>query len=249
MFLLVTTAYILCLALWRPRPISLKTQLPGYWENIKSIKATLILGLILICVFWLTSGLEFKESKSGALSILGTSEKGVTQLNAYFQIVTHIFVHINLKHLISNLVGLFYLSHYERRVGSGRYLMVFILSGIFSSLMAMPFHHDAVAAGASAGIFGLGAAYFTDHKNLSRREWINLVLISAFFGIIFALPDKHMQDIKIDHWGHFFGAVSGIILCRLFLIPETKKEIRRRKRWRIATIIIIPIFLIFSLGV
>ncbi len=100
MFVLLMTVYILCLTLWRPRPISLKTKLPGYWENIKSVKATLILGVILILIFLVTSGSEFKESKTGILGILGTSEKGFTQLNAYFQIVTHLFVHINLKHLI-----------------------------------------------------------------------------------------------------------------------------------------------------
>ncbi|MDA0782514.1 MAG: rhomboid family intramembrane serine protease [Proteobacteria bacterium] len=247
MFYLITAAYILFLVLWRPQPISLKAKPQGYWENIKSVKATLILGVILSITFLLTSGFGF-EKTSNNFAILGTSKEAFLKLNAYFQIVTSNFIHINLLHLVSNLAAILYLSNYERRVGSGRYIVVFILSGIFGFLAGMPFT-DSSAAGASAGIFGLAAAHFTDHRNLSKKEWLYSILAFAFISIILSLPDKSSESegYRIHHWGHFFGAVGGIIFCRLFPIPETDGEIRKRKKFRIAVAIAIPTFVVLSL--
>jgi TPR repeat protein/membrane associated rhomboid family serine protease/Flp pilus assembly protein TadD len=247
MFLIVTILYIVSLVLWRPRQISLKEKRPGYWDNVQSVKATLILGISLSFIFWLTSGLEFKETRHGAFGILGISKAGLTEFSAYFQVITRNFIHINLGHLISNLVGLICLSHYERRVGSRRYMMIFFLSGVFSSLLEIPFYGQMVSAGASAGIFGLGAAYFTDYKNLSKRDWLHSILIGTCIGLLFSFPNKPIQDsIQIDYWGHFFGAVSGVILCRLFPIPVTDSETKKRVRLRIATITAISLLMVLS---
>ena len=81
--------------------------------------------------------------------------------------------------------------------------------------------------GISGGVFGLAAAYFTDHEDLSIKEWIYAILFFAFLMIIFGLQSKYQSHqsielgFQVDHYGHILGAMGAIIYCRLK--PNLKK--------------------------
>ncbi|WP_234912054.1 rhomboid family intramembrane serine protease, partial [Vibrio anguillarum] len=48
------------------------------------------------------------------------------------QLVSHLFVHGNLLHLATNVIGLGIASTYERRVGAKRYLSVLVVGALSS---------------------------------------------------------------------------------------------------------------------
>ena len=75
-------------------------------------------------------------------------------------IVTSLFIHGSLWHIIANMLTLYFFGTYlSRLVGEGKFLIVYFCGGILGSvlfiLLASPF---SIAVGASGAIFALGGA-------------------------------------------------------------------------------------------
>lgn len=75
-------------------------------------------------------------------------------------IVTSLFIHGGLWHIIANMLTLYFFGTYlSRLVGEGKFLIVYFCGGILGSvlfiLLASPF---SIAVGASGAIFALGGA-------------------------------------------------------------------------------------------
>ena len=90
---------------------------------------------------------------AGASALPGGGVAEITQF------VTHIFLHGNLAHLIVNTAWfLAFATPVARRIGTLRFLVLFLLCGIGGALLFLPFN-AAPMVGASGGISGLmGAA-------------------------------------------------------------------------------------------
>jgi len=141
------------------------------------------------------------------------------------QLITHLFLHTSLFHLLMNLSGIGLASVYERKVGGKRFLAVLSVSLIFS-IPSVFFYLDNVAiAGISGGVFGLAAAYFTDEKDLTLKEWLSAIAIFVFFVILLTIASIIEEKSKgynnggfgqVDHIGHALGAIAAIFYCRMF---------------------------------
>lgn len=71
-------------------------------------------------------------------------------------IVTSIFLHGSLEHLLANaLIWLFFGFAVEEELGNKRYLLIFFLGAFAGEAFALFFHPGVIAVGASAGIFAL----------------------------------------------------------------------------------------------
>ncbi len=80
-----------------------------------------------------------------------------------WQFVTAIFLHGGFDHYLVNMIVLFFFGgELERRVGSGKYLEIFLVSGIAGNLGYLAFcyatHSFYPALGASGAIYGVMAA-------------------------------------------------------------------------------------------
>jgi len=95
---------------------------------------------------------------------LGQVNLLVTQ-GYYWQLLTSMFIHVHLPHLIFNLIFLLvYGSRAEETLGEAAYLFTYISAGLvgnISTLIFMGFDTVAVSAGASGAIFGIIGAYMT----------------------------------------------------------------------------------------
>jgi rhomboid protease GluP len=131
----------------------------------------------------------------------------------YWRLLTSMFLHISYMHLFFNCYALFVIgTELERILGWGRFLVIYLLSGLFGSLASYAFSPN-LSAGASGAIFGLIgalAAFFTLHRQQlgawGQRRLINiaiLVVINLFLG--FTQPG-------IDNMAHLGGLVSGFAL-------------------------------------
>jgi membrane associated rhomboid family serine protease len=124
----------------------------------------------------------------------------------WWRVLTAAFLHYGPIHLGLNMFALwFFGSAVETAIGRGRYLLLYVVSGIAGSAGALVFTPNSVTVGASGAIFGiLGAALVLEHQR-------NYVLGGGAIGIIvlnlvftFAIPG-------ISIGGHLGGLVGGAL--------------------------------------
>ncbi len=131
----------------------------------------------------------------------------------YWRFLTPTFLHIGFWHLAINTWSLYVLgSDVERLLGAGRFLALYLVSGV-SAVVASFLANDAVSAGASGAIFGLLGAtliYFAKNRKFlgtrGSQRLRNLVVVT---GINLAWG---LFSPGIDNMGHVGGLVSGLAL-------------------------------------
>lgn len=211
--------YIGLLLFIKPAPNSFRDKPITIKENFLAIKGSLFLGILLLTIHLLVSdftllGASEKTYQIFALNNLDNNHLWIPQ---YF---THPFIHLNLLHLVGNITMLGLLSAYERRVGLKRYLAVLLVAALISGLSVFFYTENIYSSGISGALFGIGAAFFTDEKNLTIKDWAYAIL--AFFALaaIVSLRDfSEMQKLKninfnIDYLAHVLGALGAIVYTR-----------------------------------
>src|SRR5699024_11759336 len=106
----------------------------------------------------------------------------------WWRIISSMFLHIGMLHLMMNMLALYYLgTAVERIYGSWRFFIIYMLAGIGGSLASFAFTIN-VSAGASGAIFGLfGALLFFGliHKKLFFQTMGKSLLFLIGFNIVF----------------------------------------------------------------
>ncbi len=253
-FLIVTALlYVLGLLLYRPEPLSLKSPLLSFNKNLQQVKGTLFLSCFLIGVFLITANLESLDIQERFLTLFGLHTTLEPSAKGFGQLLTHNFIHLNAIHLLLNVVALVILSSYERRVGTVRFFVVFAMASLGSSISLIFNGNDLYIAGASGGIYGLGAAFFTDHKNTSLSDWFKLIGLFVFVVFILSLEDMvkgHSQALPfaVDTWGHALGALTAILFCKLVPLKDPGVAFVNNNRLRIALSTLVLLVLVFGVS-
>lgn len=132
-------------------------------------------------------------------------------------LATSVFIHGNLMHLLSNiLVMLFFGMAVEGELGKLRLMAVFFTGAVAGDLFSLLFYpFDAVAVGASAGIFALiGTGMLVKPMDLSFYPFI-VPMPLAFVGISYALYNVYgfLFDTasNISYVAHFGGLFVGLV--------------------------------------
>jgi rhomboid protease GluP len=193
-------------------------NLPFY----KPVVTWILLGVIAV-VFGLET-LIGGSTDTKVLIRMGAKFNPLITAGEYWRLFTAMFLHIGVMHLIFNGYALLVIgTELERLLGWGRFLAIYLLSGLFGSLASYAFGIS-LSAGASGAIFGLIgalAAFFTLYRQQLGR-WgqrrlaniIFLIAINLFLG--FTQPG-------IDNLGHMGGLVSGFALGWA-LVPRYKAD-------------------------
>jgi len=138
----------------------------------------------------------------------------------YYRLLTSMFIHYGLLHLALNMWALWVLGReLEARLGPGRFLTLYLLSGLAGSVACYAFTPAAQAAGASGAIYGLFAALFVVFRRLNRdtSSIITVLVINLIFS--FTVPG-------ISIAAHLGGLVAGAFVGVAIAYPP--KEIRTR---------------------
>ncbi len=173
---------------------------------------TWVLLAIIVVVFFGEMALGGSTSTQ-VLIRMGAKVNSLIAAGQYWRLFTSMFLHIGLAHIFFNGYALLVIgTELERLFGYGRFLAVYVLSGLFGSLASYAFTPN-LAAGASGAIFGLIgalAAFFLLHRerlgSWGRARLANivfLIVINLFFG--FTQPG-------IDNLAHLGGLLSGFAL-------------------------------------
>lgn len=163
----------------------------------------------------------------------------ILEFNQYYRLITSSFLHIGILHLLFNMYALYIIgAQIENFYGKAKYLIIYLGSAIFGSLLSICFH-DGISAGASGAIFGLLGAmlYFGYHYrlylgNVLQSQIIPIIILNLFLGFI---------TPGIDNACHVGGLISGIFLAMACGINKD------RKMEKINGVILSIIFLVFIL--
>lgn len=177
-------------------------------------------GLIVInvLVFFLLSLRGDTESGYFMLQYGAMYEPLVTDGHEYYRLITSLFLHFGIQHLLNNMVMLGALGYQlENEIGRIKFLLIYFISGIGGNLCSLYWNvshgEQIISAGASGAIFGLmGALLYIVAVNrgrlgrLSGRGMLIMVALSLYFGL---------TSSGVDNSAHIGGLICGILITVL----------------------------------
>lgn len=146
---------------------------------------------------------------------------------------TYMFLHQGFGHIFFNMLVLFFFGpQVEDRLGGGRYLTLYFVSGLFGAATSMLFNPLAGIVGASAAVYGveLAFAYFWPRAQLliwgivpveARTLIIIMTIISVMGGVGWG-----MQNVA--HFAHLGGFLGGWLVLKGFGVRRFEDKLRPR---------------------
>ena len=158
----------------------------------------------------------------------------------WWRLITPIFLHIGILHLLMNSIALYYVGPLiERIFGNSRFLFIYLFagfSGVFASYLLSP----SLSAGASGAIFGCFGAllYFAwQFPKLFFRVMGWNVIIIIIINLIFGFTIQ-----GIDNAGHIGGLVGGFLATAIVHFPK-------KKSWKIQLSALVMTLLLIGIGI
>lgn len=129
-------------------------------------------------------------------------------------LVTYMFLHGGLSHLLFNMLGLFFFgSRVEMRLGQRRFITLYLVSGIFGAIASLIFTPRAGVIGASAGVFGVMMAFAMFWPRERIYIWgvvpveaRILVLVTTAFALFAGWTGRSGGVAHYAHLGGYVGA-------------------------------------------
>lgn len=193
------------------KPISLNSldillPKPGLYVTPVLIDVNLLVFAIMVCC-----GVGFISFSADDLLAWGANYGPVTTGGQWWRLLTSTFLHGGIMHLVMNMFTLLFVGVIlEPMIGTYRYLLLYMLSGVAASLTSM-YWHSMVSVGASGAIFGLYGAFLAlittplmpkDSKKAFAKIILPFIGINLFYGMFG----------NIDNAAHVGGLLSGILI-------------------------------------
>ncbi|WP_066369976.1 rhomboid family intramembrane serine protease [Neobacillus fumarioli] len=138
----------------------------------------------------------------------------------FWRLITPTFMHSSFSHMLFNSFSLVIFGPaLERMIGSGRFLFVYLLSGIIANTATFLFesltYTHVGSSGAIFGLFGYYVSIIMFRKNLLSRQnsQIIITLLIISFIMTFLQPN-------INITAHLFGLLGGFLLGTIAYFNE-----------------------------
>ena len=122
----------------------------------------------------------------------------------YWRLLTAAFLHYGPIHLLMNMFALFWFgSLLEQRIGSGKFLLLYLVSGLAGSagaLIASPLNPTVGASGAIFGVLGAGLVLERQRDYVFGGSALGIIVINLIFTL-------SVPNISIG--GHIGGLIGG----------------------------------------
>ncbi|PCH32751.1 rhomboid family intramembrane serine protease [Campylobacter sp. 4] len=130
---------------------------------------------------------------------------------AYWQLLSSMFLHGNLTHLILNMIVLLQFGRIlETYLGALRFIFIYFIGGLLCSLLSVfyvkYFGENINVIGASGAICVLIGFYAVLDKN-STKGLIVAILLMSFVPLL--------MGVNVAWYGHIFGFICGYILAKI----------------------------------
>lgn len=199
-----------------------------YERTFKPKKIIFTYILIMACVLMfgiccIFDGIDALRSITNYTALkMGANFAPLIRQGEVWRVITYMFLHASLLHLIVNMYSLYALgASVENFLGRWKFIVVYLVSGICGGLLSAATGSNTISVGASGAIFGLAGAllYFGYHYRTYlgeaiKKQIIPIILINLLIGYLIA---------GIDNFGHIGGLIGGI-LCTMALGIDGKSK-------------------------
>jgi len=217
-----------------------QNQWGTFYKFISSIKITskssvsiIIIALnILVFTIMVFAGLGFISFDGQDLYAWGANYRPAVISGQWWRLLTNIFLHGGLMHLIFNMYGLLFVSIFlEPILGRAKFIIAYFSCGLLASLASIWWHPATLSVGASGAIFGLygvlTALLTTNKADASSKKGL-LINNAIFIGINLIIGFTG----GIDNAAHIGGLLTGFIVGYIFYFyiddPKPKKSYNKR---------------------
>ena len=162
------------------------------------------------------AGVSASEPTGRELVRWGSNVSGLTLHGEPWRLLTCLFVHAGLSHLLLNMFSLWLLGLLvEDRVGPLRLGAVYLASGVGGGLASLWWHSNGInsvgASGAIFGLYGFLLALLVSKKLVldksDRRAMLGLVLYLVLSNLLSGLTGN------IDNAAHLGGLLTGLLVA------------------------------------
>ena len=180
----------------------------------KSYKVTPFLVYINALVFlaMILTGVSFLNPTALQLYQWGGNLRPAVMHGEWWRLVTYMFLHGGVVHLLMNTFALLYIGMYlEPLIGRARFAGAYLFTGVCAGLMSLYMHPASVGVGASGAIFGMYGVFLalltTNYiKKTLRRTMLRGVLFFVLLNLLYGLQGN------TDNAAHIGGLLSGIVI-------------------------------------
>jgi len=193
---------------------------------------------------FLGRGSPMALERAGALTAPGIAH------GEWWRLVTNCFLHYWLMHLLMNMTTLFLARRVELLWGSGRFLALYLISGICGSCVAVYYNPGEgnkviVLAGASGALWGVMASevvwLLLNRAHLppeSWRPWLSQLSVTLLLNVgVSMLPN-------VSAAAHFGGGVAGVLSAFLLRVHMHGQPAKRS----MASVLLFFLPVLFVLG-
>ncbi|GAA4493426.1 hypothetical protein GCM10023172_01940 [Hymenobacter ginsengisoli] len=170
--------------------------------------------LVWLAMTW--SGVSATAPTGHELARWGSNVTGLTWPGQPWRLVTSLFVHGGVAHLLLNMASLWLLGVLlEARTGGARLLAAYLASGVAASAATLWYHSGGInstgASGAIFGLYGLLLMLLLSKKIVldkwDRRGMLGLVLYLVLSNLVSGLTGN------IDNIAHLGGLLMGLLVA------------------------------------
>lgn len=205
----------------------------GLLEQLKEAPVTAVLFALCVAVF-IAAEKSGSTQKTETLLAFGATWRWAVWRGEWWRLVTSMFLHIGLVHLAWNLyAGWSWCRPIERFLGHGRFLVLYLVSGVVGSAASV-LGQNVVSAGASGAMFGVVGVVFAADRAMSGSWKVTLFERQKRNAGMAALWLVLGAQAGFDTWGHLGGLVAGLALGGLWLGGS-----RRVMRPVVATVLLV----------
>lgn len=174
----------------------------------------------------------------------GSNYTPLTLSGDWWRLLTNIFLHFGIIHLLMNMYCLYTVGVYlEPMLGKVKYITAYLCTGVLASVGSLWWHNEGVnSAGASGAIFGLYGLFLSLLTTKLIPEFARKSLLQNI-GIFIAYNLIYGMKSGIDNAAHIGGAVSGFIIGYLYAYTLSKEKQGNKIQWVIPSVILVTVFL------
>ena len=196
------------------------------FERISRVNGAII--IINIIIFLLPDVFSFLTDKEWIYENGAVIPVLVVENGEYYRLITSVFLHFSIRHLLNNMLVLFILGdRLEQSLGGVRYLLFYLLCGLGANIVSLIFDLKmgdwyTMSAGASGAIFGVvGGLMWIVFMNRGRLGDLSSgqLAVMAFFTLYLGFTSS-----GVDNAAHVGGLLVGILLGIPFYVWVSRKK-------------------------
>lgn len=202
-------------------------------EKFRVAPVTVTLAAVCVAVYALEAVL-LSGARAPDLSWWTLSGDGLAR-GRWWTLVTYLFLHANLLHLLVNVLSLWFIGpEVEWMLGRAKFLVLYFLSGIAGGLLQTAFAAPTLElVGASGAVCGLLLSFTTAYPEMPLRALLffvlpvsmkartlgwGLIAVSVLCTALRILP-------QVGHLAHLGGAITGAFLTWWWLPAAPRQRV------------------------